>query len=71
MKLPRGVSGADAIKALQRLGFSIIRQTGSHVRMVQGNRHVTIPKHRDLVVGTLQSILRQSGVSVEDFMNAL
>jgi predicted RNA binding protein YcfA (HicA-like mRNA interferase family) len=39
--------------------------------MVQGNRHVTVPMHRDLVVGTLQSILRQSGVSVEDFTNAL
>jgi len=71
VKLPRGVSGADAIKALQRLGFSITRQAGSHVRMVQADRHVTVPMHRELVVGTLQSILRQSGVSVEDFMNAL
>ena len=32
---------------------------------------VQVPMHRDLVVGTLQSILRQSGISVEDFMNAL
>lgn len=46
------------------------RQTGSHVRLIQGNRRVTIPLHRDLVVGTLQSILRQADVPLEDFMKA-
>jgi predicted RNA binding protein YcfA (HicA-like mRNA interferase family) len=71
VKLPRDVSGAEALKALERLGFTTIRQTGSHVRMAQGNRRVTVPMHRKLVVGTLQSILRQAGVSVEDFVNAL
>jgi len=71
MKLPRDVSGAEAVRALERLGFSISRQTGSHVRMVQGNHRVTVPMHRNLVVGTLQSILRQAGVSLIDFMKAL
>jgi predicted RNA binding protein YcfA (HicA-like mRNA interferase family) len=71
VKLPRDVSGTEAIKALERLGFSIIKQTGSHVRMAQGNRRVTVPTHRKLVVGTLQSILRQAGVSLADFVNAL
>ena len=71
MKLPRDVSGAEAVRALERLGFSISRQTGSHVRMIQGNRRVTVPMHRNLVVGTLQSILRQGGVSLIDFMKAL
>jgi predicted RNA binding protein YcfA (HicA-like mRNA interferase family) len=70
MKL-RDVSGAEAVRALERLGFSISRQTGSHVRMVQGNHRVTVPMHRNLVVGTLQSILRQAGVSLIDFMKAL
>jgi predicted RNA binding protein YcfA (HicA-like mRNA interferase family) len=71
VKLPRDVSGAEAIKALERLGFSTIRQTGSHVRMAQGIRRVTVPMHRKLVVGTFQSILRQAGVSLADFVNAL
>jgi len=71
MKFPRDVSGAEAVRALERLGFSISRQTGSHVRMVQGNHRVTVPMHRNLVVGTLQSILRQAGVSLIDFMKAL
>lgn len=70
MKWPRDVSGDEAVKALQRLGFSMSRQTGSHVRLIQGNRRVTIPLHRDLVVGTLQSILRQADVPLEDFMKA-
>ena len=71
MKLPRDVSGAEAVRALERLGFSISRQTGSHVRMAQGNRRVTVPMHRNLVVGTLQSILRQANVSLDDFVNSL
>lgn len=70
MKWPRDVSGREAVKALERLGFSIDRQTGSHVRMAQGNRRVTVPLHRNLVVGTLQSILRQAGVSLDAFVNA-
>ena len=71
MKLPRDISGTEALRALERLGFSVIRQTGSHVRLVQGDRRVTVPMHRNLVVGTLQSILRQAGVSLEDFQRAL
>ena len=71
MKLPRDISGAEAVKALERLGFSNSRQIGSHVRMVRGNRHVTVPLHRTLVVGTLQSIIRQAGVTLEDFVKAL
>jgi predicted RNA binding protein YcfA (HicA-like mRNA interferase family) len=71
VKLPRDVSGAHALKALERLGFSITRQTGSHVRMARGVRRVTVPMHGNLVVGTLHSILRQAGISVEEFVNAL
>jgi predicted RNA binding protein YcfA (HicA-like mRNA interferase family) len=71
VKLPRDISGAEALSALERLGFSVIRQAGSHVRLARGNRRVTVPMHRNLVVGTLQSILRQAGVSLQDFQNAL
>jgi len=39
--------------------------------MARGNRRVTVPMHRDLVVGTLQSVFRQAGISAEDFLNAL
>jgi predicted RNA binding protein YcfA (HicA-like mRNA interferase family) len=39
--------------------------------MAQGNRRVTVPMHRNLVAGTLQTILRQARISLEDFVNAL
>lgn len=71
MKVPRDISGAEAVKVLGRLGFAITRQTGSHVRMARGSRLVTVPAHRNPVVGTLQNILRQAGVSLEEFMNGL
>jgi predicted RNA binding protein YcfA (HicA-like mRNA interferase family) len=71
VKLPRDISGTDTVIALERLGFSVIRQAGSHVRLAQGDRRVTAPMHRILVVGTLQSILRQSGVSLDDFRDSL
>jgi predicted RNA binding protein YcfA (HicA-like mRNA interferase family) len=59
------------VRALERLGFSVIRQAGSHVRLAQGDRRVTVPMHRNLVVGTLQSILRQAGISLDEFQNVL
>ena len=71
MKLPRDISGAEAVRALQRPGFSSTRQTGSHIRLARGKSRVTVPMHRNLVAGTLQSILRQADVSAEDFVNAL
>jgi predicted RNA binding protein YcfA (HicA-like mRNA interferase family) len=71
MKLPRDVSGQETLSAPERLGFSITRQAGSNVRMARTDRRVTVPMHRNLVVGTLQSILRQAGVSLEDFLKAL
>lgn len=69
-KLPR-VSGAEAIRALERLGFARIRQSGSHVIMRQGSRGCVVPMHGELKVGTLAGVLRQAEVSAEDFVAAL
>ena len=71
MKLPRDVSGSDAVKAFRRLGFETVRQAGSHIRMVKGERRVTIANHKSIAPKTLQSMLRQAGVSVEEFVAAL
>ena len=68
-ELPR-VSGDAAIKALQRLGFTVARQRGSHVVLRRGERGCVLPRHRELAAGTLRSVLRQAGVSVEDFVAA-
>ena len=71
MKLPRDVSGPEAVKALRRLGFTITRQDGSHIRLSKGGLHVTVPNHRALLPKTLQSILRQANVTVEEFVENL
>ena len=69
-KLPR-VSGAEVVRALQRLGFAVARQRGSHIVLRRGSTGCVVPNHRELKTGMLAGVLKQAGVSVEDFTNAL
>ena len=69
-KLPR-VSGAEMVRALGRLGFTVARQRGSHIVLRRGSSGCVVPNHRELKTGTLAGVLKQAGVSIEDFMNAL
>lgn len=73
-KLPR-ISSREAIRALERLGFEQVRQTGSHVVMKkateEGEIGCVVPVHPELKVGTLSGILKQAQVSVEDFIELL
>ena len=69
-KLPR-VSGAEALKALQKLGFQKVRQSGSHVIARRGDKGCVIPMHAELKVGTLAGLLRQADVSADEFIAAL
>jgi predicted RNA binding protein YcfA (HicA-like mRNA interferase family) len=68
----RRVSGEVAIRALERLGFVRVRQRGSHVvlkrQTPEGEIGCAVPLHRELAVGTLRGILRQAGVTPEEFM---
>jgi predicted RNA binding protein YcfA (HicA-like mRNA interferase family) len=60
VKLPRDLSGQDLAQRLSRLGYSVTRQTGSHLRLTtqeHGEHHLTIPSHPALRVGTLARIL--------------
>lgn len=60
MRIPRDLSGRELASTLQRCGYEITRQTGSHMRLTTqqgGEHHVTIPNHTDLRVGTLNAIL--------------
>jgi len=61
LKTPRDVSGDDLARALARYGYSVTRQTGSHMRLTSKKKgsehHVTIPAHDPLRVGTLSQIL--------------
>lgn len=67
--LPR-VSGRQAVAALERLGFEVVRQRGSHMVLRRDSAGCVVPKHRQLKVGTLAGLLRQAGVSHEQFRGA-
>jgi predicted RNA binding protein YcfA (HicA-like mRNA interferase family) len=67
-KLPR-TSGAAIVKALERLGFVKVRQSGSHVVMRRGSKGCVVPVHSEVKVGTLAGILRQAEVSPDDFID--
>jgi predicted RNA binding protein YcfA (HicA-like mRNA interferase family) len=60
MKMPRDISGQELIKQFKKLGYSVTRQSGSHIRLTtseNGEHHITIPNHSQLKIGTLSAIL--------------
>lgn len=71
-KLPV-VSGAQCIKALEKAGFVVYRQRGSHITLVRADpaAQTTVPNHKELDRGTLRAIIRQAGLSVDEFVALL
>lgn len=69
-KLPR-ISGGEAVAALERLGFVVARQKGSHIVMRRGSMGCVVPNHREIKTGTMAGVLRQAGVTPEHFIEAL
>ena len=71
-KLPV-ISGVDCVKALGKLGFEVYRQRGSHIVVVRKSppSQTTIPNHKELDRGTLRAIIRQTGLTVEEFIALL
>ena len=70
------ISGQEAIRALQRLGFQIVRQRGSHVILKKRISNVeeiscVVPLHSDLATGTLRGILKQARITSEDLVKNL
>jgi predicted RNA binding protein YcfA (HicA-like mRNA interferase family) len=67
------VSGQQVVAALERLGFRVRRQHGSHIIMRRDNpfAQTVVPAHRELDRGTLRAILRQTDIGVEDFIRLL
>lgn len=65
-------SGEEVCRILEAVGFERVRQRGSHIvmqrRTQQGATTVPVPNHRTIRIGTLQSIIRQSGVGKEHFL---
>ncbi len=73
-KLPRSISGQKVVKALRKLGYEIDHQTASHILLRQVEkpyRRLTVPNHQAISIGTLRAIIRQAGLSRDEFLNLL
>ena len=64
----RGFSGDRVIQILKRMGFELLRVKGSHAVLRNGEHICVVPLHDELAVGTLKSILRQAGISAQEFL---
>ncbi|MBS3138713.1 type II toxin-antitoxin system HicA family toxin [Candidatus Woesearchaeota archaeon] len=72
-KLPI-LSGKDIVKALRKIGYDIDHQTGSHMILRQDRepfRRLTVPNHKEVAKGTLLAIIKQAGLSREEFLKML
>lgn len=69
-RLP-ALSGAEVVRALERLGFEQVRQRGSHVVLKRGSAGCVVPLHKEVRKGTLATIIRQAGLSLDEFAGAL
>ena len=68
-QIPR-VSGREVVKALRKIGYEQDRQRGSHIVLRQTgspHRRVTVPDHSEVAKGTLRAIIREVGLTVDEF----
>ena len=72
-KLPV-ISGKECVKALKKAGYEEDHQTGSHIILRHKDpphRRLTVPNHKEIAKGTLKSILKDAGLSVDEFIELL
>lgn len=68
------VSGREVVKALGKIGYVLDRQRGSHMILRQQtppHRRLTVPDHQEVAKGTLRAIIRQAGLTVDEFNDLL
>jgi len=68
------VSGRETVKALGNVGFEFDRQRGSHIILRQSqppHRRIVVPDHKEIAKGTLRSVIRHAGLTVEEFARLL
>jgi predicted RNA binding protein YcfA (HicA-like mRNA interferase family) len=69
MTQPPKLSGRAVVKAFERNGWQVARQKGSHIILVKEGSMATlsVPNHREVAPGTLRSLIRASGLTIEQF----
>jgi predicted RNA binding protein YcfA (HicA-like mRNA interferase family) len=67
------LSGRKVVRAFEKFGWQVARQRGSHIIMVKEGDNVTlsIPDHKEVAKGTLRSLIRAAGMTVEEFVGLL
>jgi predicted RNA binding protein YcfA (HicA-like mRNA interferase family) len=67
------MSGREVVRAFQNRGWGVDRQTGSHIIMSKDGEIVTlsVPDHREVARGTLRGLIRQAGLTVQEFRDAI
>jgi predicted RNA binding protein YcfA (HicA-like mRNA interferase family) len=67
------ISGKEAVRAFEKVGWRVAGQVGSHVVMIKvGVRaNLSIPQHKELSVGTLRTLIRHAGLAVDEFLTLL
>ncbi len=74
VKLPRDISGRELIKALKKMGYYVDHQKGSHVILYNrspGYPRLSVPDHKNIRIGLLRTIIRDAGLTAEEFLGLL
>jgi predicted RNA binding protein YcfA (HicA-like mRNA interferase family) len=71
-RLPQ-LSGREAVRVFESLGWQQVRQSGSHIIMVREGHLATlsVPDHKEVAKGTLRSLIRSAGITVDEFLEAM
>jgi predicted RNA binding protein YcfA (HicA-like mRNA interferase family) len=69
-KLP-GINNLQAVKALEKAGFRIVRQGKKHIVLSDGSRFLTVPRNNPINAFTMTGIIKDAGMSLEDFKKLL
>jgi predicted RNA binding protein YcfA (HicA-like mRNA interferase family) len=65
------ISGKDAVKIFQKFGYILDHQTGSHMILYHNSRPtLSIPDHKELAPGLLRGVIRKSGLTIDEFLEA-
>jgi len=67
------ISGRETVRVLVKAGWQMVRQRGSHMILVKEGHVATlsVPDHREVAKGTLRSLIRSSGLSIDEFIDLL
>jgi predicted RNA binding protein YcfA (HicA-like mRNA interferase family) len=67
------IAGAEAVKAFQRFGWLVMGQIGSHVVLTKPGvkANLSVPQHKELSVGTLRALIRNAGLTVDEFIQGV